>query len=773
LDSRVIGSSAEYVPAQRTIWPVLLGPAPELADNFYPRPETGFNPASGPLPGEIVMLADADPAAAGDQDVTGGLGKTQIAAWLAHELVASRGVDLLIWINASSRDSVVTGYTQALADLGVGDGAESPDSAVRKLLEWLASASRPWLVVLDDLADYRDLEGLWPPGAARRVLVTTRTPALPGRQLGRVVQVGPFSRREAVNYLMAALKHDPDLGLGATDLAGDLDYLPMGLAFATAVMTDRRLDASAYRALFADRKRRLSGAWGGVCPLPVLVAWSLAMDRADQVIPDGMTWPIIALIALLDPAGIPAAVLMSQAACSYITGRPGAASAQVQAQVRNAVTVLDRLGLVDVDLASGPRTVRMHSVIQRATMSFLSADYRDAAGRAAAAAIAEAWPADDVHPVLAQALRDCTARLRESTGELLWAHGCHPLLLKAGDSLDNTGLATSAVGYWELIFGITSQKLGTSHPDTLLIRDNLASSYERAGQLADAIGLHERALTDLESRLGSSHADTLAARNKLAHAYLSAGRTQDAIALHKRTLADRERAQGPRDPDTLAARASLADCYRAAGQMKDAIPVYERTLSDRERAQGSRHLDTIAARASLAFAYRTAGLMKQAIPVYQRTLADREQVQGPHHPETMTARGNLAAAFHAARRLREAIPLYERTLADREQVHGPDHPDTITARGNLASAYHSARRLADAVPIYERTIADSEHVLGHAHPDTLTLRSNLAHAYHTAGRLTDAITLFRETLAEAERALGPDDPLTLTARQNLDAVMRE
>ena len=772
MDSQVIGSGTAQVRAEQVSWPVQLGAMPALADNFYARPETGLGLSSAPLRGETVVLADADPATFGRQDRAGGVGKTQLAAWLAQGMLRGRVVDLLIWINASTRDNVIAGYTQALADLGLADVAGHPDSAVRGLLEWLAGATRPWLVVLDDLADPRDLEGLWPPGAGRRVLITTRGPA-PAGQSGRIVHVGPFSRREAVNYLMAALKHDPDLGLGAPDLAGDVDYMPMGLAFATAVMTDRRLDASDYRKVFADRARRLSGARAGICPMAVLVAWSLAVDRADEVIPYGMAWPVVALIALLDPAGVPAAVLISPAACSYIAGRPDGASAASQEQVRSAVTILARLGVVAADLASGPRTVRMHALIQRAVRSFLTAEYRDEAGRAAASAIAEAWPADDLHPMLAQALRDCTARLVESTGELLWADGCHPVLLRAGDSLTNAGLTSSAVTYWKMMMNATGRILGAGHPDTLVIRDRLASSYERAGQLADAIGLYERALADLESRVGSGHPDTLAARSKLAHAYLTAGRAEEAVALHKRVLADRERGLGPRDPATLEARGRLADCYRAVGQLKDAISVYGRTLSDREQAQGSDHPDTIAARASLAFAYRTAGMMKQAIPVYERTLADREHVQGPHHPDTLTARGNLAAAYHSARRLTAAIPVYERTLADREQVQGPDHPDTLTARGNLASAYHSARRLADALPIYERTIADCERVLGQAHPDTLTLRSNLGHAYHTAGRLTDAIALFRQTLLQAAEALGPDHPLTVTARENLDAVMGE
>jgi tetratricopeptide (TPR) repeat protein len=775
VDSHVIGLSADGAADQRIRWPVRSGAVPALADNYCLRPETGIGAAGSVLPGEIMVLADAGQDDAGRTDRTGGTGKTQLAAAAAQELLRSRAVDLLIWIGASSRDAVLAGYAQALADLSIAEVADSLEAAAAPMmLEWLASTSRPWLVVLDDLADHHDLDGLWPQRADSRVMVTTRgSGAMPGGQSVRLRPVGPLSHREAVNYLTAALKHDPDLRLGAPDLAEELECLPIGLACAIAVMADRRLDCRDYRALLAERKQLLSSAWGGACPLNVLATWSLAVDRATEFIPGGFVWRILALTAMLDPEGIPATVLMSQAACSYFTDRPGAALAENQAQVRSAVSVLARLGLLTVDGISSTRAVRMHAQIQRAVRSYVSAEHRHRAGLAAADALIQAWPAEEVHPALAQALRDCTHRLRDATGSLLWEPGCHPILVKAADSLDSAGLTRSAVTYWEGMLSANTQLLGSSHPDTMLANSRLANSYERAGQPASAIGLYERALADTVEALGPGHSDSLAALSKLASAYLAAGRTADAIGLHKRTLADRERAQGPRHPDTITARGRLADCYRAAGQLKEAIDAYERTLADRERAQGGRHLDTIAARANLAFAYRTAGRMRDAIPAYLRTLADREQVQGPHHPDTLTARGNLAAAYHSARRVKDAIPVYERTLADWERVRGPHHPQTLTARGNLASAYHSARRLADAIPLYERTIADCEAVLGQAHPDTLTLRSNLGHAYHTAGRLTDAIAIFQLTLADSEQALGPDHPLTKTARENLDAVTQE
>ena len=775
MDSCVIGSGAGTAPEQRTDWPLQSGAVPALADNYCLRPETGIGADGSPLPGEVLVLSGAGgaPTAPGvTSSMLSGSGKTQLAVATATDLLRARGVDLLIWANAASRDAVMTSYAQALADLSVARMADDVESAAPMLLEWLASTTQPWLVVLDDVSDMQDMDGLWPKGPRGRVIATARSAdAVPPGPAVRTTEIGPFSHREAVNFLTAALKDDPDLRLGSPDLAEDLAGEPFALTFAAAVITERRLDCRDYRAMLAERRQLLSGAAGHRRPRTALAAWSLAVDRAAELMPPGLAWRTLALLALLDPDGIPAAVLMSEAACRYLTGSP--AVAEAQAHVRGALTALARLGLVSIDAEASTRSVRMHPQIQHAVLNYITADSRQEAGLAAADAMLQAWSIADGGPDFEEALRQCTARLREATGVLLWTlPGCHPVLARAGDSLERSGLTRSAVAYWQALLNADTELLGDGSPDAHLARGRLAEAYERAGQPGNTIGLHERALTDAEDTLGEGHPGTLAALGRLASAYLTADRTEDAITLLKRNVEAREQTQGPRHPDTITARASLADCYRAAGQLSEAVSMYERTLADRERVQGARHPDTIDARASLAYAYRLAGHIRQAVPVYLRTLTDREQVQGPYHPDTLAARGNLASAYHSAGRMKEAIPVYERTLADVEQVYGQRHLQTLTARGNLASAYQSARRLADAIPIYERTISDCEAVLGDDHPNTLTLRSNLGLAYHTAGRLTEAVRIFEQTVADSERALGPEHPLTQTARENLDAVIR-
>ena len=735
----------------------------------------------------------------------GGTGKTQLALAVAHALWDRRAVDLVVWITPASRDAVVTGYAQAVQDLGgVADG---PEAAAVHFLDWLTETDRPWLVILDDLGDAAVLEGLWPHGPEGRVLVTSRrTDTAVRAYRPRAIEVGPFSPRESLAYLSSKLHADPDQWIGALDLAGDLGYLPIALAQAAALMADTGLDCRQYRARFTDRMRGLADTPAGAYPSIAASTWALATEFAEQIPPAGLVRPLLALITMLDPNGIPGAVLTSQAACAYLTRyRRGTPVDEMQA--RAALFNLARAGLVSIDTSSAARTVRVHSVVQATVQQNLNAAESDEAARTAAEALLQVWPRGDVPVTFEQALRDSTARLHAVAGRVLWTPECHPVLLRAGRSLEAGGLTEAATGYWESMLEISQAELGpghahtilardrlgaaheaagrpddavevyqeslderqrilgAAHPDTIAARANLVRAYREAGRSGEAIRLAERVLAESEQGRGARHPDTLTAREELGEAYLGAGLGDRAIAAFQRTLADRERVLGPAHPDTITARADLAHAYRAVGQPEKALPLHERIVTDRERALGPDHAETLAARGNLAYAYRTAGRLKDALPVYRRTLAGLERAQGADHPDTITARGHLADACFLAGRYKEAVPLYERTLADREAIQGPDHPDTITARGNLASAYHSSRKLAQAVPLYEQNLADCDRVFGPDHPDTLTSRSNLAHAYHTVGRYTEAQAMFERTLADSERALGPDHPLTQTARE--------
>jgi tetratricopeptide (TPR) repeat protein len=816
--------------------PVLCsGVIPPPADPYFRRTETGNDLTAGLVPGETVVLTHGEQTASAPV-AQGGTGKTQLAVEFAHTLRNTQAVQVLVWVTAASREAVISGFAQAAGVVGAGDPDEGAEDAAARFVAWLTHTTRPWALVIDDLSDPADLEGFWPAGPAGQVAITTRltgaalssgaAPSAAAARGLRIAPVGGFSRREALSYLGSRLTDDPDQRIEALDLGEDLDGLPLGLAQAAAVMNVTGLSCREYRVQLGERRKHMSGVSVEGVSAAILATWSLAAECAHELVPSGLAWPALALAGMLDPNGIPGVVLTSPAACGYVTGRASTAVAADQNLARSAVTNLARAGLVSIDPADPIRTVRMHRCVQAAVRAYLPPADLEQVMAAAADALVQTWPepgsgvqarrgpAETAQ--LEAAFRDCAASLRaaEGTQNALWQPEAHPLLFRAGRSLEDGGLTDSAIAYWQSVVAGCARRLGPAHANAVAARDRLAVAYETAGRSGDAIAAFQDTLADRERNFGPEHPDTIATRIRLAHAYSSAGRPAEAVALYEQTVADSSQQLGLGHPVTMAARAGLADAYQGAalhkesltahqmlatdaerllgavhpttlaardslaaaflanGQPREAIEHYKGLLADYEAMGGPDHPDAIAARANLASAFRRGGKLKDAIAQYKRVVEDRERTAGADHPDTITARANLAFAYRSAGQLREAIPVYEGTLADRERVQGPDHADTRTARCNLASAYQQVGRLSDAIAEYEHALADCERLLGPGDLETLTIRSSLAAAHFADGRLMEVVTVLQRTLDDSQRYLGPDHPMTQTVRGNLEAATR-
>ena len=366
-------------------WPVRSGLAPPLAEGFIARTETVPGLEEALVPGSAVALVTDHKTPEGTRDWPASCGKTQLATYVSGSLWRSRTVGLLAWVTATSRASVLAGYGQAAAQLGL-DHAGDAEAVAARFAAWLEGTSRPWLVVLDDLRDAADLDGLWPAGPAGRVLVTAAdVAAIPGEHRVRVLVVPAFSTREALNYLSGRLTTDPDQRSGAIGLAGELGGEPAALAQAAAVIVSSGIRCREYRDYFARRRAQLAVAGAG--PLPAAaVTWALSAEHAGQLAPEGGTWPQLALAALLDSQAVPGTVFTASATCQYLKSE-GVCAADPEA-AWSAVLALERAGLLAIDAAGTPPAVWVSPALQAAVRAAAPPDLLNRAARAAADALA-------------------------------------------------------------------------------------------------------------------------------------------------------------------------------------------------------------------------------------------------------------------------------------------------------------------------------------------------------------------------------------------------
>jgi hypothetical protein len=143
---------------------VRSGLVPPLALGYRTRPESVPGLEQVLAPGGAVLLAPGlAPKGPAWQAVTG---KTQLAVSAARSPHWPGGLDLVAWVAAESRASVLSGYCEAASLLGLDQ--PGGEAAAYRFAAWLRSTDRRWLVVLDGLRDPADLEGLWPAGVGPR-----------------------------------------------------------------------------------------------------------------------------------------------------------------------------------------------------------------------------------------------------------------------------------------------------------------------------------------------------------------------------------------------------------------------------------------------------------------------------------------------------------------------------------------------------------------------------------------------------------------------------
>src|SRR5262249_22066518 len=194
---------------------------------------------------------------------------------------------------------------------------------------------------------------------------------------------------------------------------------------------------------------------------------------------------------------------------------------------------------------------RVNWVLQAAIRLAAPANVQEPAARTAANALLEIWPVDEAGPWTAVALRLNAAALHDAATDVLWADGCHPVLLRAGRSLDDARLVGPAVEYWRGPSARRVAHLVPGAPAAPVRAAHLAAAYLAAGYASEAVHWYQRVLAERGRELAPGHPAIIAARVNLAKALILAGEPADAVTVLDRAVSECEQFRGPGHPDTL------------------------------------------------------------------------------------------------------------------------------------------------------------------------------------------------------------------------------
>ena len=548
---------------------------------------------------------------------TRGTGKTQLAAAYARVKLVE-GWRLVAWINAEEISNVQAGLVEIANRIGIsGSVGRDAIELAQELSHILKTDGHRHLIVFDNATDLDVLRPYIPTDGASRVLITSDQPSL--TNLGEDIVVDRFTAEEAMIFLTART--------GLTDISGvravaaALEYIPLGLAHAAAVINTQKLACEQYLGRLRSIKISDYAPDGpeGTGPDSTIEAVLLSLDSVRSADDNGLCIAILRLMAILSSSGVSRGFLDAAAESGVFPERRHRTRWGTSAMEKALITLVEHSL---VTLSRDQRRISVHPFVMRVVRDQLTRQ-----GRLAAVVRAAAY------------VLDTRAGKVESSSERAEVR---EVLLQISALLSNTG--RRAVAEDDELAGML-----------LSLRSWALYHLNKLGDsLSQAVALGESLVADLELNRGRYHLDTLGARNNLAAAYQAAGKLDKAIPLFEATLNSREQILGHDHPDAMVSRNNLAAAYQAAGKLDKAIPLFEATLNSREQILGHDHPSTATSWSNLGFAYWEAGRTTEAIDLFDRTFEARKRLLGARHPETLTAWSDLNLARQEVERAEDA-----------------------------------------------------------------------------------------------------------------------
>ncbi|MEU5159196.1 tetratricopeptide repeat protein [Streptomyces sp. NPDC020875] len=631
----------------------------------------------------------------------GGIGKSTVAAALAHGTLGSRGPFRrrergVWWVHAGDPAALAAGLVTVARRAGARRGdvealARGSGDAADRFWDVLGRVPAGWLLVLDEADDPGVLTGpgwLRPAGRGLVVVTTRHTRADTWGGHATVLSLPPLDESDS-----ALLLTDLAPGAGGHDAAVGLARRLGGLPLALELAGTHLHSGVARRATFTAFRSLLES-----CPTD---GWPGDPDpRADPRATVTFTWEIS--LDALERRGVPAARPLLRLLSCYQSGVPvprdvldTRSPGPVWPAGSELIVEQALRGLVDVGLLTanpgpgGSAGLTVHPVVADISRIHLGPprDPGDTPGDAIPAAAVELllaafgrlrmdqpddWPhyrrltphlgalyrtvASRLRPPLLAALAEATADAARA-GDREGAHRSAAQLCLTG--LEHTG------------------PLGADHPAVLALRHQRAWQISFQGDRAAAELLYREVYAARLRVLGADHPDTLASRHELAWIAACRERWTEAEHAYRLVLDARRSVLGPSAPETLTTAHELAWAVANQGRYAEAAAALDQVHADRCGTLGADHPQTLASRHELAWTRLKGGDRAGAERLYRAVYAARLRVLGEDHPETLTTRHELAWTLAVQGRADEAERIFRSVLARRYEALGDGHPDTV------------------------------------------------------------------------------------------------
>jgi tetratricopeptide (TPR) repeat protein len=336
------------------------------------------------------------------------------------------------------------------------------------------------------------------------------------------------------------------------------------------------------------------------------------------------------------------------------------------------------------------------------------------------------------------------------------------------------------------------QALGDRHPQSILMRFNLAAQLRGLARFAEAETEYRRAGDLWRTVLGADHPHFRMARRTLAEVCAERGEAcwqrdelKDAGQAYEQFVSCLTELLGAKHWQVASARQALTEVRQAAllpkearqqlaeadnwlrqartlenkGQVRQAVLAAEQAVRLRQQILGADDPSLVPSLFQCAVLASIQGNDVRAAAYLEQTRVFRGKALGTEHPDYASTLSGLGLAYVGLNAYPQAEDLLQQSLQIRQRLLGEEHEDCAYSLNNLGMLYGAQQDCARAEPFLRKALEIRKK--GSPEPDLAQAVSlhNLGLLRQDQGDLADAESLYQQAEAVRKKLLGPAHPV--------------